>query len=277
MDLSVRAPARSVPGMSHHTRVSRALIERGFAVGTSITIVDPASVAIAAAAGFDVVQVDGEHAAVGDDRWRAIAAVAAARDITVLARVPDHSVGTLQHALATGVSGVIVPHVSTRAEAEAAVQGVYYPPLGRRGLGGQEPWHEISPAVDAAARIERDNERLQLWVIIETVEGVDNLAEILNVPGITAVLPGPFDLSAELGVPGQVQHPLVREQLARIVATTREAGVPLVGSHTSEPGGAAASYRAGARILLAPSDGAVLAAGHRRHREEVLAAVEASA
>ena len=52
---------------------------------------------------------------------------------------------------------------------------------------------------------------------IEGIEGIQNLDEILSVPGIDIIFIGPYDLSQSLGLPGNVHHPKVIEQMKLIV------------------------------------------------------------
>ncbi len=248
--------------MSHHSRIARAIAAHGHAIGTSLSIPDPTVLQAAAEAGLDFVQVDGEHRELALSTLERLAVAAALHDVTLVARVPDDRPSTLAHTLATGVSGVLVPRVEDAAQARAIVEATYYPPLGRRSVGGGSPLNEADP-VTGADEVERGNARTLLWIIVESVRGVENLAEILRVPGVDAVLPGPFDLSAELGVPGQTAHPEVRRLLATIRAVARDAGVDVVGSDTTE--GATGARAAGSRILLAAADRRVLLEGFRAH------------
>jgi 4-hydroxy-2-oxoheptanedioate aldolase len=68
--------------------------------------------------------------------------------------------------------------------------------------------------------------------MIEDTMGIANLDSILkNVPGISAILIGEGDLSQELGVPRQYDHPTLREHMAQVVATCKENNVPVGHPH----------------------------------------------
>ena len=112
-----------------------------------------------------------------------------------------------------GAHGIVVPQVNTRFQAEAAVEAVFYPPAGKRGVG-----------LARAHGYGGDFEEYRRWlpengvviIQVENGESVENLHEILSVEGVQGFLIGPYDLSASLGVPGQLDHPRMQEALAKI-------------------------------------------------------------
>jgi 2-keto-3-deoxy-L-rhamnonate aldolase RhmA len=87
-----------------------------------------------------------------------------------------------------------------------------------------------------------DFEGYRLWnqeksiviVQVEHIRSVENLEEILDVPGVDGFIVGPYDLSGSLGVPGQFQHPDVVDALQRIKKVTREKNA-LSGFHVVQP------------------------------------------
>jgi len=62
------------------------------------------------------------------------------------------------------------------------------------------------------------NEETMIIAHIEGVEGINNLDEILSVPGMDVIFIGPYDLSQSLGIPGQVNHPLVTDKMKEVVS-----------------------------------------------------------
>ena len=69
------------------------------------------------------------------------------------------------------------------------------------------------------------NEQSVLWVQIETVEALDNLEAITAIPGVDALFVGPNDLSIALGLPGQMDAPIVVEAIERVLAACAQHGV----------------------------------------------------
>jgi 2-dehydro-3-deoxyglucarate aldolase len=124
-----------------------------------------------------------------------------------------------------GAHGVIVPMVNSRAEAISAVASVYYPPKGHRGVG-------LARAQGYGTAFEQYREQLNarsvIIVQVEHIDAVNNLADILSVPGIDGYLIGPYDLSASMNISGQFTHP---DMIAAIAKIKR------IGSELDKPGG----------------------------------------
>jgi 4-hydroxy-2-oxoheptanedioate aldolase len=111
-------------------------------------------------------------------------------------RVPWNEPGVIMKALDAGAYGVIIPIVNNAAEAEAAVRACRYPPRGIRSHG------PIRAALYGGRDyIARGDAEVLCIVQVETKESVDNLDEILSVPGVDAAYIGPADLSLSLGLP----------------------------------------------------------------------------
>jgi 2-keto-3-deoxy-L-rhamnonate aldolase RhmA len=75
--------------------------------------------------------------------------------------------------------------------------------------------------------VETANDRVAVIVQAEHRLAVENIEAIAQVPGVDAVLLGPYDLSASLGRMGQIDHPEVVEAIEHITNTCLAAGVPL--------------------------------------------------
>jgi 4-hydroxy-2-oxoheptanedioate aldolase len=177
--------------------------------------------------------------------------------VTPLVRIPanggENSQWHAKQALDRGVYGVVWPHVSTVEQAYNAVASCRYPrqktaplhePAGVRGDGPHtcsRYWGLSQQEYYARADVWPLNPRgeVLVFLMIEDVQGIENLNDILrNVPGIGCVLIGEGDLSQELGVPRQYEHPTVKEAMAKIVDTCKRHGVrvghPHVTSHNVE-------------------------------------------
>lgn len=85
-------------------------------------------------------------------------------------------------------------------------------------------WHLTS---DWPAYAKLANETA-VWLLIESMEGVNNLDAILEVPGFSAIVPGPFDLAHDMGFPGDLQNPKVVEAVRGIARKARERNVDTV-------------------------------------------------
>lgn len=183
------------------------------------------------------------------NRRRILQADGPAPSITPLVRIPPNGSERAQwhakQALDLGAYGIVWPHITSVDEAANAVAACRYPRIDQDGPAGQRG---DSPA--AAARYwglttAEYYQRAGVWsldeegeilvaIMIEDVAGIENLDDILgNVPGIGLVLIGEGDLSQELGVPRQFEHPTVLAHKERVLKTCAEHGVAVGHPHVT--------------------------------------------
>jgi 2-keto-3-deoxy-L-rhamnonate aldolase RhmA len=152
---------------------------------------------------FEFVYLDAEHG--NFDLNSVIQSCMAAElcDLTVVCRVPGIEANQISQYLNAGVQTIIVPHISTRAEAEAAVDACFMEPMGHRPNGGSRSnqfWHSVG---DFASAMNEVNRNTVLAVQLESALSIDNLDDILCVDGIDFFIIGKNDLSQSLGFPRQ--------------------------------------------------------------------------
>lgn len=191
-------------------------------LGTIITLSSPESSEIMSLAGFDWVMIDMEHSTLSlSDVQRHLQAL---RPGTLaIVRVPCNDDVWIKRVLDTGCDGIMVPMVKTRSEAEKAVRSFYYPPVGARSVGVTRAHRYGLDFKDYVFERSRD---LKLLIQIEHIEGVNNLDEILKVGGISAIFIGPYDLSASMGLTGDVDNKMVQDAIATIIEKCENAGIP---------------------------------------------------
>ncbi len=167
-------------------------------IGTAGSVFED-NMAMLGNSGFDFILFDTQHAAVEVKQYnRAIQALKGTRAAPIV-RVSANRADLICFALDIGARGIIVPMVNTKEEAEAMVRACRYSPLGDRSNAGvRGEWGEIG---DYRSYLDMVNEELMIIPMIETQQAIDNIDEILSVPGIDVLLIGPSDLSIELGVP----------------------------------------------------------------------------
>ena len=172
--------------------------------------------------------------------------------VTPLVRIPangaENNEWLAKQALDRGVYGVVWPHVSTVEQAYSAVAACRYPrpktapffePEGQRGDGPHSCsryWGLTQQEYYSRADVWPLNPQGEIlaFLMIEDLLGIANLDDILrNVPGIGCVLIGEGDLSQELGVPRQYEHPLVKDAMAQIVATCKKYNVRVGHPHVT--------------------------------------------
>ena len=158
----------------------------------------------------------------------------AANGIAPLLRIPEPSPAYAAMGLDLGAHGIIAPYVETVEQVKALVGAVKYRPL--KGTALQAVLNEGRfPSAETATFLETANADAVLVIMIESPAGVANLADLLSVPGVDAVLIGPGDMSIALGIPQQSDHPIF-EQAARTVVEICQAHHVGVGIHHGGPG-----------------------------------------
>ena len=207
--------------MNHQFR-SR-LLAGHLLVGPVVTLPAPEVAEILAAAGFDWLFVDAEHAPLGMRDVQSLLQAAGPR-FPCLVRVPAGEEAWIKKALDTGAAGLIVPQVHSAEQAERVVKLCKYPPQGTRGVG-------VARAQGYGSRfgeyVATANEQLTVVLQAESADAVRNIGAIAGVPGVDAILVGPYDLSASLGKPGELSHPDVRGAIAAVRDACLDAGVRL--------------------------------------------------
>ena len=172
--------------------------------------------------------------------------------VTPIVRIPanggENNQWLAKQALDRGVYGVVWPHVSSVEQAYNAVSAcryprpkaaAYYEPVGMRGDGPHtcsRYWGLSQQDYYRKADVWPLNPQGEILVIlmIEDVQAITNLDDMLrNVPGIGCVLIGEGDLSQELGVPRQYEHPIVKDAMANIVSICKKHSVRVGHPHVT--------------------------------------------
>jgi len=200
-------------------------------IGSWITLAHPAIAEIMAKAGFDWLTVDMEHSVLTIREAEELIRVIDLCGVTPLVRLSANDSVQIKRVMDAGAHGVIVPMVNSAAEAEQAVTAVRYPPEGRRGVG-------LARAQGYGTSFDQYlnwvNRNALVIVQVEHIKAVDNLEAILSVEGVDGYIVGPYDLSGSLGVPGEFDHPLMKNAMQRIEAIGKDSG-KAPGIHVIEP------------------------------------------
>ena len=174
--------------------------------------------------GIDFVFIDTEHIALDRETVSWMCRAYAALGLTPIVRTPTLCAVEAGKMLDAGARGVCAPYVETAEQVRTLVGAVKYGPLkGERRaeiLAGRDA---MEPAL--AAYVEERNGENLCVVNIESVPAMENLDEILRVPGLDVVLVGPHDLSCSLGLPEEYGHPRFEAAVREIIAKSRAAGV----------------------------------------------------
>ena len=184
------------------------------------------TVEVIAGAGFDWILLDMEHSPNDLESLLTQLQAAAPYPTHCVARVPWNDLVAIKRILDIGAQSLLVPYVSTRAEAEAAVSATRYPPAGLRGVAGTTRATRFGRVKDYARKAQ---EELCLLVQVETQGALDSIEAICGVDGVDGVFIGPADLHASLGYPGEIANakvkPLIDEAIRRIRKCGKAPGI----------------------------------------------------
>lgn len=191
--------------------------------GTMLTLPSGTVAEILSDAGFDWLFVDAEHGPFEAAELQLVLQTVSRRT-PCLVRVPSHGEVPIKRSLDLGAAGIIVPQVNTAAQAELMVEYARYAPLGARGVGiGRAHGYGL----DFQGYIDRANEQTTVIVQTEHICSVENIEEIARIPGVDGVLIGPYDLSASMGLMGQIDHPSVVEAIDHVTRVCQSANMKL--------------------------------------------------
>lgn len=201
----------------------RAKLAKGAAVaGPFAKTCDPAFVEVVGRSGFDFIILDGEHGPQNPYSLQNLIRGAEVSGVCPIVRV-DTVGEIISRVLDVGAAGVQIPQITTRAEAEAAIAYAKFYPQGERGVCRYVRAANYS-SMDKFSYFQEANENLVI-LQLEGQKALQNMEEILSVPGIDIIFIGPYDLSQSLGLTGQVTHPQVEEKMREIIAACKQQGI----------------------------------------------------
>ncbi|MCC7091663.1 MAG: 2,4-dihydroxyhept-2-ene-1,7-dioic acid aldolase, partial [Nitrosomonas sp.] len=161
-------------------------------IGSWVTLGHSSIAEIMAAAGFDWLVLDMEHSVLELSDVQSIIQVLDGKECPAIVRLTSNHSDQIKRVMDAGATGIMVPMIKSAADAKAAVEGVYYPPRGQRGVG-------LARAQGYGASFQAYRQWLDdnavIVVMIEHVDAVQAIDQILAVPGIDAYIIGPYDLS----------------------------------------------------------------------------------
>ena len=235
-------------------------------VGTFSAIPHPVAVEVTAQAGVDFLCIDWEHAQIARDAIENLVRAADVHAVPAMVRVPGHGPDAIAAALDSGARGVLVPRVSTAAQAAAAVKAARYPPLGERGVG---PGRAAGYGYRIPEYLARANAETVVAVQVETSEGLQNVDAIAAVEGVDVVFVGPGDLSVSIGAIGPSHADRLAEAIGRVIQASL-AHDKTAGIFCAEPEAVGRWAALGASFFILAADtmflGAATASGYRAAR-----------
>jgi 2-keto-3-deoxy-L-rhamnonate aldolase RhmA len=243
-------------------RVKQALKRGEPVIGTMISeVTSPGFTWMLANAGFDYVFIDMEHGSYTLPIVADLIKVARLAGIVPLVRVPDLAYHAVAPALDAGAMGLMLPRVETREQVEQFVSFMKYPPIGVRGATAGRG-HTDYGGAGPRELVSHMNEHTLVILQIERKRAIENIDELLSVPGVDVGLIGPFDLTISLGEE-RMDAPAVDEAIGRVVDSARRNGIAS-GIHSSDAATVLRWRERGMTMLTCNSDLGFFSAGAQR-------------
>lgn len=193
---------------------------------------------------FDWFWIDMEHGPLSLETVQLIMQATGDRCAN-LVRVPWNDSIWIKRVLDTGCDGIIVPHVNTPQEVKYALEACLYPPQGSRSIGSGRAQNY---GMSSQEYLKTANENIVIVPQIEHIDAVKNIEAIIDVPGVDAILVGPFDLSASMGLTAQVNHPDVQKAIGSVKEACQKKNIP-VGIFTTDSQSAISAKEAGFSLI----------------------------
>lgn len=192
--------------------------------GTHCAYKDISMYEVCGRVGYDYVWIDGEHGALGMGDYADAIIGTNAGGAAALVRVSGHLEQDVKAILDLGPQGIVFPQVNTPEQAEKVVKLCQYPPEGTRGFAPLRAMNYYQ--MSGEEYLERSTVEPLRIIQCEHYTAVENLNDILDVPGISAVIVGPLDLSMSIGKLGAYSDPEVLGLMSRIIAICNERHMP---------------------------------------------------
>jgi 4-hydroxy-2-oxoheptanedioate aldolase len=226
-------------------------------VGTFAEIPHPVAIEVMAQAKPDFICIDWEHSQIARDAIENLVRAADVHHVPAMVRVPGHAPEAIAAALDSGAQGILVPRVSTAAQAAAVVKASRYPPSGERGVG---PGRATGYGYRIFDYLAEANASIVVAVQVETAEGLANADKIAATAGVDVVFVGPGDLSVSLDVYGPDSATALDKAIGKIIAAALKHG-KTAGIFCGRPDDVGRWAEKGASFFILASDTMFLGGG----------------
>lgn len=199
--------------------------------------------------GWDFIWIDGQHGQISYDTAMVAIQVTGGAGLETLLRVPGHADHLLGTYADLAPSAIMIPMVDTPTQAAQIVQGLCFPPRGKRSYGGRR-------VIDLYGREYYRQRELGIVAQIETLEAVGNAEAIIQTDGIDALFFGPDDMKVRMGIPintSAVENEKLRQAMEHTAKVARAAN-KFAGTVAASPEQVRLVVDLGYQIIIGGSD-----------------------
>ncbi len=168
---------------------------------------------------FDWLCVDLEHTSTDFKDLLKLILTIQANNKKAYVRVGSNDPLIIKRALDIGVDGVIVPMINTADDAKKAINSIFYPPLGSRGVG---LYRAQGYGFDFENYRDNKSKKIEFIAQIEHIDAINNLDSILSLENVHGTIIGPYDLSSSIGKTGQLDCKELNDLVAKYENTSKK-------------------------------------------------------
>jgi 4-hydroxy-2-oxoheptanedioate aldolase len=210
--------------MMRPSRIKAKLRRNEAALITCLHFTDPTLYEMTSLLGFDGIWMDLEHHHYSVETAANLMRAARVGTSDIVARPAKGEFMRMGRLLEAGAQAIMYPRCDSADEAREVVRWAKFAPLGERGVDAANAdapycFAPLQPYLNWA------NEETLVVIQVESPEAIDAIDEIAAVPGVDVIMLGPGDLSVLWGIPGQLDHPVIKHACVRISEATRKAGI----------------------------------------------------
>jgi 4-hydroxy-2-oxoheptanedioate aldolase len=241
--------------------IRQRVLSRELLTGTFLNLGNSLAVEMAGNSGFDWLLLDVEHGGGSHSHLIHQIQAAGATPAAPFVRIENNDAPRFKRVLDLGASGIMVPYVSSVEEAEQAVAAMRYPPRGIRGVAKLNRGSGFG--ADFEEYFETGHELLTTVVQIETVDALNVIDDIAAVDGVDALFIGPLDLTVNMGIREQFEHPdfiAAKKKVSQAAQNAGKAAGILLLNADHVP----ATIEQGFTFVALGSDGGLVNAGMRQ-------------
>jgi 4-hydroxy-2-oxoheptanedioate aldolase len=209
--------------MMRENLLKKKLKAGGVAIGAFQNFNSPEATEMVGLLGYEFVIFDAEHGPMNEETCTGMLRAAELTGMTPIIRIAVNVRQNILRYLDAGALGVQIPMVQTKEEAQAVVDAVKYPPIGKRGLAGVRAarWG-ITESL--GEYVKKANAETMVISHVENLEAAKQLPQMLEIPEIDVIFIGPTDLSSSMGLHGQITNPEVTKLVDAMGRQIRDAG-----------------------------------------------------
>ena len=207
--------------------INETLIQRikskSFVFGTWCMLPSDFTIDVISKTGVDFVVIDMEHGTMSWETTERMVRASECNNTFPIIRVSDDKEQTILHALETNAKNILVPHISTKKQAEKVVLSTKYNPSGNRGLSPYTRCHKYDH-IGLEKSLEKANNETFVGILVEGKDGLKNLSDICNIEQLDMIYLGIYDIAQSLNLSGDITNPKCIEALKGSLKVIHKSG-----------------------------------------------------